>query len=310
MSARQLMSTKEVADYLRLKERKIYDMVAQAEIPHSRVSGKLLFPRTLIDEWVRQSTAGSAMKAARNAPAVIAGSSDPLLEWAVRESRCGLATMTYGSMDGVDRLIAISACAAAMHIPAAPGSAGSKAPHASGSNAIADRNIALARDRLGHLDCVLLEWAKREQGLVVATGNPLKISKLADLKKSKVRVIPRQPGAGSYLLFLQLVAEAGIDADSFKYVQPAAQTETDIASAILDGRADVGLAVRAVARQFHLDFIPLTVERLDIAVLRASYFDAPWQTLMAFTRKPAFQRYAKTLAGYDIADLGRVMWNA
>ncbi|MEO8104318.1 MAG: helix-turn-helix transcriptional regulator [Betaproteobacteria bacterium] len=311
MSVRQLMSTKEVADYLRLKERKIYDLVSQGEIPHSRVSGKLLFPRTLIDEWVKQSTAGAALNAMRNAPAVIAGSSDPLLEWAVRESRCGLATMTYGSMDGVDRLIAGGACAAAMHIPAAPGArvTGGKIAVV-GAAPRDDRNVALARDRLGHLDCVLLQWARREQGLVVVAGNPLKISKLADLKKPKVRVIPRQPGAGSYLLFLQLAAEAGIDAGALKFVQPAAQTETDIASAILDGHADAGLAVRAVARQFHLDFIPLTVERLDIAVLRASYFDAPWQALMAFTRKPVFQRYAKTLAGYDVRDLGNVMWNA
>ena len=308
MPARQLMSTKEVAEYLRLKERKIYDMVAQEEIPHSRISGKLLFPRTLVDEWVRQSTAGAALNAMRNAPAVVAGSSDPLLEWAVRESRCGLATMTYGSMDGVDRLVAGTACASAMHIPAAPG-ARSADGNATG-NTRDDRNVALARDRLGHLDCVLLQWARREQGLVVAAGNPLKITRLADLKKPKVRVIPRQPGAGSYLLFLQLAAEAGIDAGALKFVQPAAQTETDIASAILDGRADAGLAVRAVARQFHLDFIPLTVERLDIAVLRPSYFDAPWQALMAFTHKPVFQRYAKTLAGYDVSEMGRVMWNA
>src|SRR6185436_7537301 len=119
MTARQLMSTKEVADYLRLKERKIYDLVANAEIPHSRVSGKLLFPRALVDEWVRQSTAGATLTAQRNAPSVIAGSSDPLLEWAVRESRCGLATMTYGSMDGIDRMVASTACAAAMHIPTA-----------------------------------------------------------------------------------------------------------------------------------------------------------------------------------------------
>lgn len=304
MSARQLMSTKEVAEYLRLKERKIYDMVAQAEIPHSRVSGKLLFPRTLIDEWVRQSTAGAAQRSQRNAPAVIAGSSDPLLEWAVRESRCGLATMTYGSMDGIDRLVATSACAAAMHIPAAPGNIAGR------PMAREDRNATLARDRLGHLDCVLIEWAKREQGLVVAAGNPLKIARLADLRRPKVRVVLRQQGAGSYLLFLQLLGEAGINPDQLKYAQPPAQTETDIASAILDGRADAGLAVRAVARQFHLDFIPLTVERLDIAVLRPSYFDAPWQALMDFTRKPVFQRYAKTLAGYDISNLGKVMWNA
>lgn len=301
MSARQLMSTKEVADYLRLKERKIYDMVANEEIPHSRVSGKLLFPRTLVDEWVRQSTAGAALNAQRNAPAVIAGSSDPLLEWAVRESRCGLALMTYGSMDGIDRMVATTACAAAMHIPTAPGALGITRE---------DRNIALAKDRLAHLDCVLLEWAKREQGLVVAAGNPLKIGRLSDLKKSKVRVILRQSGAGSYLLFLQLLSQDGINLDHLKVVQPAAQAESDIASAILDGRADAGLAVRAVARQFHLDFIPLTVERLDIAVLRPSYFDAPWQALMSFTRKPAFLRYAKTLAGYDIKEMGKVMWNA
>ena len=295
------MSTKEVAEYLRLKERKIYDMVAQGEIPHSRVSGKLLFPRTLVDEWVKQSTAGATLTAMRNAPAVIAGSSDPLLEWAVRESRCGLATMTYGSMDGIDRLIATAACAAAMHIPTPPGTTG--APQE-------DRNVALFKDRLAHLDCVLIQWAKREQGLVLAAGNPLKIGKLPDLKKSKVRVILRQPGAGSYLLFLQLLGQEGIHPDQLKYVETSAQTETDIASAILDGRADAGLAVRAVARQFHLDFIPLTVERLDIAVLRPSYFDAPWQTLMHFTQKPAFLRYAKTLAGYDTRDLGKVMWNA
>ncbi len=304
MSIRQLMSTKEVAEYLRLKERKIYDMVAQEEIPHSRVSGKLLFPRALIDEWVKQGTTGNMPKAQHNAPAVIAGSSDPLLEWAVRESRCGLATMTYGSMDGIDRLVAGNACAAAMHIPAAPGGIGVR----SGSRE--DRNVALARDRFAHLDCVLLEWAKREQGLVVAAGDPYTINKLADLRKPKVRVIMRQQGAGSYLLFLQLLGEAGISPDQLKYMQPTAQTETDIASAILDGRADAGLAVRAVARQFHLDFIPLAIERLDIAVLRPSYFDAPWQALMDFARKPAFQRYAKSLAGYDIGNLGKVMWNA
>ena len=306
---RQLMSTKEVADYLRLKERKIYDLVAQAAIPHSRVSGKILFPRTLIDEWVRQSTAGAALRAMRNAPAVIAGSSDPLMEWAVRESRCGLATMTYGSMDGVDRLIAGGACATALHIPAAMHIAAAPGAPANATRRD-DRNIALARERLGHLDCVLIEWAQREQGLVVAAGNPHKIKNLVDLKKPKVRTVQRQPGAGSYLLFLQLLSEAGIDSGTLKLIQPAAQTETDIASAILDGRADAGLAVRAVARQFHLDFIPLAVERLDIAVLRTSYFDAPWQALMAFTDKPAFRRYAQSLAGYDIGGLGKVMWNA
>jgi putative molybdopterin biosynthesis protein len=295
-----LMSTREVADYLRLKERKIYDLVAREVIPHSRISGKLLFPRALIDEWVKRGMAGNLVASVRNAPAVIAGSSDPLLEWAVRESRCGLATMTYGSMDGIDRLVAGDACGAAMHIPSSTSADGTSV----------DRNIATAKDRLAHLDCVLVQWALREQGLVVARKNPCKLKTIQDLVKPKVRVIVRQPGAGSYLLFLQLLSAADINPDKLRYVEPHAQTESDVAAAILDGRADAGLAVRAVAQQFHLDFVPLTTERLDLALLRASYFDPPLQTLFAFTRRPLFQRYAKTLAGYDVSALGDVMWNA
>lgn len=301
---RPLLSTKEVADYLRLKERKVYDLVAQGAIPHSRVSGKLLFPRALVDEWVRKNTADLALPSMRHAPAIIAGSSDPLLEWAVRESRSGLATMSYGSLDGVERLAAGSACAAALHLPDPPSR--SAAPRA-------DRNIEFARDRLAHLDCVLIEWAKREQGLLIARGNPKRINRLADLRRAKspkVRVAERPTSAGSYLLFLKLLQEAGVSHETLQVVTPAAQTESDVAAMILDGRADAGLAVRAVAQQFQLDFLPLATERLDIAVLRASYFDAPWQGLISFTRSTSFQRYAKSLAGYDVRELGTVKWNA
>jgi putative molybdopterin biosynthesis protein len=293
-----LMNTKEVAEYLRLKERKIYDLVAQRSIPHSRASGKLLFPRALIEEWVKQGLAGNLVVSTRNAPAVIAGSSDPLLEWAIRESRCGLASMTYGSSDGFHRLLAGEACAAAVHLPA--------------SQALLDEppNKVAAKNRLNHLDCVLLHWAVRDQGLVVAPKNPKKIHSIRDLKRKSIKTIARQPGAGSYLLLVELLKAQGIEPDSLHYAAPVAQTESDIAMAILDGRADAGLAVRAVAQQFQLEFIPLAKENLDIAVLRASYFDAPVQRLFDFTKTIQFKRFAKSLAGYDVSDLGRVVWNA
>jgi putative molybdopterin biosynthesis protein len=293
------LNTKEVAEYLRLKERKIYDLVAQNVIPHSRVLGKLLFPKILIDEWVKQGLAGSVVVSSRNAPAVIAGSSDPLLEWAVRESRCGLAMLTYGSSDGFNRLLAGEACAAAIHLP-----------DANNGTSEHSANRLAAKSRLSHMDCVLLHWAQREQGLVVAIKNPKKIQGLVDLQRKNVKTIARQIGAGSYLLFLALLKEQAIEPDSLHYCPISAQTESDIAAAILDGRADVGLAVRAVAQQFHLDFIPLATESLDIAVLRASYFDAPMQKLLEFAKKPMFQRYAKSLGGYDVHALGRVIWNA
>jgi putative molybdopterin biosynthesis protein len=292
-----LMNTKEVAEYLRLKERKIYDLVARQAIPHSRVSGKLLFPLALIQEWVNRGLAGNLVQATQDAPPVIAGSNDPLLEWAIRESRCGLATMAYGSTDGLNRFIDGQACAAAIHLPSI---------NAQTTNP----NRVVAQERLSHMDCVLLRWAQREQGLVIATKNPKKIKGLADLTKKSIKTVVRQQGAGSYLLFLQLLKAHQIAPDALHYVQPAAQTEADIATAILDGRADAGLAVRAVAQQFHLDFIPLAQESLDIAVLRSSYFESPMQKLFEFTRKPVFTKYANGLAGYDTRELGTVVWNA
>ena len=302
---REMLSTREVADYLRLKERKIYALVADGEIPHSRISGKLLFPRALIDEWVRRGMRGAPAHLSRQAPAVIAGSHDPLLEWAVRESRCGLALLTYGTMDGVDRILAGSACATAMHLPPRAGMGNDSATGDDDGP-----NVALARARLAHLDCALIRWATREQGLVVARGNPLGIAKLVDLRRKKTRVVLRQSGAGSQLLMLQLLADADVDSASLNVIRPPAQTESEVAAAILDGRADVGLAVRAVAQAFHLDFLPLATESLDIAVLRPSWFDDPMQRLFRFASGATFRKHAKTLAGYDVSTLGQVQWNA
>jgi putative molybdopterin biosynthesis protein len=249
---------------------------------------------------VKQGMAGDFVADARNAPSVIAGSSDPLLEWAVRESRCGLAMLTYGSADGFNRLLSGEACAAAVHLPVTPASV----------QVGLEPNKFAAQGRLSHLDCALLRWAQREQGLVVASKNPKKIKSLADLRKRSVRTIARQHGAGSYLLLLELLKAQSIAPDDLNYVRPSAQTEGDIAAAILDGRADAGLAVRAVAQQFHLDFIPMAIEQMDIAVLRASYFDAPVQRLFEFTKTAMFKKYAKSLGGYDLTELGKVVWNA
>ncbi|MEE9318599.1 MAG: helix-turn-helix domain-containing protein, partial [Rhodospirillales bacterium] len=87
-----MMTTREVAEYLRIKERKVYDLVRGKRIPCTRVTGKLLFPKNLIDQWVAEGTEFPGMAAAmKPAPAIVAGSHDPLLDWSLRESACQLA---------------------------------------------------------------------------------------------------------------------------------------------------------------------------------------------------------------------------
>ncbi len=98
-----MMDTREVAAYLRLKERRIYDLVRANALPHVRATGKLLFPRDEVDAWLASKSA-SPQKARAAAPAIVAGSHDPLLEWAARESGSGLAVLACGSRAGLDSL--------------------------------------------------------------------------------------------------------------------------------------------------------------------------------------------------------------
>jgi len=287
-------TTEEVADYLRLAERTVYELARTRRIPCARITGKLLFPRHLIDLWAGRQTEfdGQGFHAA---PPVVAGSHDPLLEWALRESGSDLALLAGGSEDGLRRLAGEQAVLAGMHII---------------DSATGDYNVPAIRTMRGLADVVLIEWAKREQGLVLPRGNPRGIQKIEDLAGKGIRIVRRQAGAGTQTLLRHLLARAGLDLDAFAVVEAPALTETDLAVAIFDGKADAGLAARAVANRFHLDFIPLHRERFDLALRRRDYFEPPLQNLLRFARSAAFAEQARNLGGYDIDELGHVHYNA
>jgi excisionase family DNA binding protein len=292
--ASEMMDTREVAAYLRLKERRVYDLVRKQAIPHVRATGKLLFPRAQVDAWI--AAKGTApFASARARPPIVAGSHDPLLEWAVRESRCGLAMLAAGSRAGVAALAANEATAAATHwLDAATG----------------EYNLPLVRELLAGADIVALEWAWRTQGLLLREGNPHRIRKMGDLARKRLRVAARQPEAGSDRLFRLLLARAGITPESLDWLPRAAHAETELATIIRDGHADVGLGIEAAARSSGLGFIPLATERLDLVAYRRDAFEPPLQTLLAWSRTPEFAAQATALGGYNIANTGRVVFNA
>ncbi|HEX3098646.1 MAG TPA: helix-turn-helix transcriptional regulator [Usitatibacter sp.] len=287
-----LLNVRELAGWLRLKERKVYDLVSRGEIPHTRVGAKILFTPAEVERWLAGRAAGAGARPA--APPTIAGSHDPLLEWAVRESRCGLALLTQGSRDGLERLAAGEACAALLHLP-----------HAD----LGDFNREPADAMLRGHDVALVEWARREQGLLVARGNPKKLAAVGHLARRGVRVVLRQPGSGSRELLERLLERERVKPASLAAARETASTESDLASAIAAGEADAGFGARAAARLFNLDFVPLAVERLDLAVSRPRWFDSPLQALWRFARSRRFAAHAQSLTGYDLAHAGEVTWN-
>lgn len=284
------LTTKELAELLRVKERKIYELVSDNAIPVSRVTGKLLFPRDVIEAWLRRNTEfGPGQQAFAAHDPVVAGSHDPLLEWALRESGAGLAVLMDGSLDGLSRLAAGNAVAAGIHVPE---------PDSEGFN------VGWVRQRLAGEPVVVVEWARRQQGLILPRGNPRRIGGLADL--AGMRLVPRQEGSGSHKLLERLLADSRA---AVGLADPPARNEADVAHGVASGHADAGLGIAAVARQYQLDFLALVEERYDLVVWRRDYFEPALQRLIAFCRGPQFAERAYELGGYDVSGFGRVHFN-
>ena len=286
------LTTKEVAALLRLKERKVYDLAANGAIPCSRATGKLLFPRPEVEAWLVRNTRGAVAPNVPidNRPNVFLGSTDPLLEWALRESNCGIATYFDGSVDGLNRFQSGGGIAAGLHVP-------------DGN----DWNIGPVRSRFQHESVVLIEWARRWRGFIVGPNCQDDVRGVADLARK--RVVPRQELSGSQILFENLLAdEATVSAGDVQLIEPA-RSEADAAVAVLEGKADVAFGLQALAAQYRLDFVPVVHERYDLLIDRRAYFDTGMQVLLAFCHGRAFARKAKELAGYDVGSLGRVHFN-
>ena len=276
------LTTREVAEMLRVKERKVYDLAAAGEIPHRRITGKLLFPRTELMDWAGMGNSLS------HRPPVLAGSHDPLLEWAVRESGSGLATILNGSSDGLQRFADREAALAGLHI------------HEPGG-----WNTGTVRS-WGLTECVLLAWATRARGLILSPVARERVHAVADLRGLRVKF--RQPEAAAALLFEELLERAEMTRDDVAAAGGLAWTESEAAAAVAAGEADAAVGIEAMARQFKLPFLPLVRERFDLLVDRRAYFTEPVRTLLAFAGGEAVRAKAEAMGGYSMPDTGSVRW--
>jgi putative molybdopterin biosynthesis protein len=288
----RLFTTTEAAEYLRLKERKVYELVAEGAIPCTKVTGKWLFPQTELDQWLTSSLMRpEGLKPADPMP-IVGGSHDPLLEWALRESRSGLATLPEGSEAGLARFEQGGIVASAIHLHSLTDEG--------------DTNVEILRKRSGLHDVVLIGFARREQGFLVASGNPLAIASIDNVVARRARLAVRPQGAGAQLLLLSLLHRAKLSSADLIMVAPPCPTGPDIAQAIRAGRADCGVATRAVANAAGVDFVPIAWERFDIAMRQRDYFRPPLQAFIGFLRSQPFAARAKELGGYDVTDAASV----
>lgn len=296
----EFLTTAEAADYLRLGERKLYELVTAGAIPCSKVTGKWLFPRHELDLWVCSGLARPAGMLTADPPPIVGGSQDDVLEWALRESGSGLASLAEGTARGVERLERGEVIAAAVHF---------HTPTTSEDSAD-DANIAAARAVPGLHDAVLVGVVRREQGLLLAPGNPKQLNSLADVLSSQAKMAVRQPGAGAQMLLEALLARAGAAPKELRRLETPCLTGPDLAAAVRAGKADCGVATRAAAKAAGLDFIPLLSENFDLLTRQRSYFRPSMQALIGFLRDKRLRQRAAELGGYDTAPGGLIRFAA
>lgn len=291
----ELLNTAEAAHYIRLGERKLYELVAAGAIPCTKVTGKWLFPREELDRWLRSGLTRPPGMTEADPPPIVGGSQDSLLEWALRESGCGLATLTEGTETGVRRLARGEVVAAAIHY------------HADG-DADSNANVAAVQANAGLHDAVLVGFARREQGLLVQPGNPKGLRSIDDVVKAGATMAIRQPGAGAQMLFDVLLKRSGVGIRDLTILEPPCLTGPDLAAAIRSAQADCGIATRAAAKSAGLDFEPLLFESFDLVMRQRSYFQPPMQALLGLLGEPRLKQRAIELSGYDLTSAGKIRY--
>jgi excisionase family DNA binding protein len=296
----EFLTTSEAADYLRLGERKLYELVTTGAIPCSKVTGKWLFPRHELDLWVLSGLARPSGMLADEPPPIVGGSQDDLLEWSLRESGSGLASLSEGTARGLERLQRNEVMAAAVHFHSLDSS----------DNLASDANAAAVRTASDLHDAVLIGMVRREQGLVLPSGNPKKLRSLSDVLALGAKMAVRQQGAGAQMLLDVLLKRAGASPKDLRRMEDPCLTGPDLAAAIRAGQADCGVATRAAAKAAGLDFAPLLWESFDLALRQRSYFRPPMQALIRFLADKRMRQRAEELAGYDASPAGHIRFAA
>ncbi|MBT8426036.1 MAG: helix-turn-helix transcriptional regulator [Silicimonas sp.] len=285
----EFLTVRELAELLRIKERKVYDLAASGRVPCSRATGKLLFPAGEIRAWIDGAKSGGARTGAER-PLIFLGSHDPLLDWAIRQSQSGLATFFDGSHDGLARFAAAEGVAAGLHIHDA---------------ATGDWNVTEAARMAEGQNAVLVRFARRARGIVFRGEGP-QVAGVAGLRG--MRVVPRQANSGTARLFAGLLERHGLTPADIVQTD-VARTEDDAVQMVRQGEADATFGLQSVADTYGLRFLPVIEECFDLLVDRKAWFDPPLQTFFGFVGSDAFRDRADSMAGYDISETGTVIWN-
>ena len=285
----EYLTTREVAKYLRLNEKKVYDLVAKKQLPAARISGKWLFPRHLVDQWVEENTVyppSGLMGAMLEDMVVMQGSDDWLLSRASEhfqdERTVPVLSTRVGSLAGLEAVASGQAHLAGCHV--------------------ANDQVERAVHGQG---CCLVTLFERSQGLIFDRDRHPEIRRLDSLEGAALRFASRQPQSGTHQLTARLLEAAGVDAAALEPVGPFS-SHLELALAIAQGQADVGMGTGLAAQMCGLGFLELHTEQFKVAVPLRFLSHPKLAGFLEFVLEDLKEASGPGFTGYGFGELGRM----
>lgn len=238
----------------------------------------------------------SPMEKLRNTLVVI-GSHDPLLDELadmlhLGDPRLYMSSSHVGSMGGIMAIRRGEAHMAGCHLL---------------DTADGTYNRSFIRKYFPKGDVKLVSCVGRQQGLMVARGNPLNIRSFADISRQGIRYVNRQKGSGTRILTDYLCSREKVEpSDVYGYTREEL-THTSVAAQIACGSADVGMGIYSAAKLYDLDFIPICIEEYDLIIPDHAWDSPMVQQLLTILRSDAFREKILSMGGYTIDHPGQVL---
>ncbi len=295
----EMLSTREVAKFLNVNEKMVYSLIAEKNLPASKVTGKWLFPIHLVRQWIEVATQNYPQLAKLppyHGLVLIAGSNDLLLDKIIstfnlkhdkQMAMFGIA----GSMGGL-KALKQNLC------------------HIAASHLIADNeeyNFPFLKDEMNQMPAVV-NFCLREQGIIVQKGNPKKIQSAKDLGKPNIRIINRPLGTGTRLLFDKELKKSGIKGETIDGYENSLSRHMDVGLQILTNKVDAGPGIRPVASILGLDFVPVCWEKFDLLITKERFFDQGIQLFLSLLKGKVIHAAAEEYGGYDLSMTGKMIY--
>jgi putative molybdopterin biosynthesis protein len=297
------LTAAEAAKILKISKYTLYELVKRGELPAHHIGRQLRIDPTVLDRYLRGTLSLSntlpAMPSDTPGLPVIRfiGSHDPVVELLFEFLKHAAipveSSISFkGSMDGLIALYRREAEISGAHL---------------WDESSKDYNISFVEHVIPGESVCIVNLVQREQGFIVAPGNPLHLQTWEDIALEGLQFINRQKGSGTRLRLDAYLKTAKISPGRILGYEQEETTHSGVACLVASGQADVGVGVKAAAQRLGLGFIPLYQERYDLICLGKTAKSPVWQQLLDVLRSPGFIQAIHQQKGYDTSLTGKIL---